>query len=307
MSDPTRLTASALQQRLEDPAPPVVIDVLPADEHAAYHPAGAVNACVYEVVFLDRVAELVPAVDTPIVVVGAGGASLDADLAADKLHRAGYPHVAVLEGGRVGWHAAGLPSGGDQPAPGKTPAPLANLDGHWAVQPGQSTLRWEGRNPNGGHDGAVTIKGGLLTVAGGQADGRVDIDPATIVNHDLAGHPSQSALIAHLLSDDFLHVARHPEVAFAVNGIAALPEATLTTPTHRIEGVLGLRGVSAPLTIDATVSAIGGGLIAAEAHFDLDRTRWGMIYGSARFFAHLGKHVVFDRVSIALRLVLAPA
>jgi hypothetical protein len=40
------------------------------------------------------------------------------------------------------------------------------------------------------------------------------------------------------------------------------------------------------------------------ANFDLDRTRWGVIYGSARFFKHLSYHIVYDLISIDLRVVL---
>ena len=71
-----------------------------------------------------------------------------------------------------------------------------------------------------------------------------------------------------------------------------------------MSGALLLRGVRGPLAFFATVSPRSGGSLAVEAHFELDRTRWGIIYGSARFFQHLGMHAVFDPVSIALRLEL---
>lgn len=44
--------------------------------------------------------------------------------------------------------------------------------------------------------------------------------------------------------------------------------------------------------------------LLVEAHFAIDRTNWGIIYGSARFFEHLGMHQVFDEISLCLRLVL---
>jgi len=40
-----------------------------------------------------------------------------------------------------------------------------------------------------------------------------------------------------------------------------------------------------------------------EAHFDIDRTRWNVIYGSTRFFEHLGMHKVFDLLSFQIRMV----
>ena len=45
------------------------------------------------------------------------------------------------------------------------------------------------------------------------------------------------------------------------------------------------------------------GEVIIESHFDIDRTRWGITYGSARFFERLGMHLVFDLISIQLRIV----
>jgi len=53
----------------------------------------------------------------------------------------------------------------------------------------------------------------------------------------------------------------------------------------------------------ATVTKTPENGLAAEAHFDVDRTRWNIIYGSTRYFEHLGMHLVFDHISIQLRIV----
>lgn len=42
-------------------------------------------------------------------------------------------------------------------------------------------------------------------------------------------------------------------------------------------------------------------------HFDIDRTRWGVICGSSRFFKHLGMHLVYDPISIQVRIFADPA
>ena len=59
-----------------------LIHVLPEDHFECEHLPGAVNACVYEMVFLAKVAELVPDKGSPVIVYGAGGDSLDATTAA---------------------------------------------------------------------------------------------------------------------------------------------------------------------------------------------------------------------------------
>lgn len=58
-----------------------------------------------------------------------------------------------------------------------------------------------------------------------------------------------------------------------------------------------------PLEFSATVSKTAENDFLAEAHFDIDRTKWGIIYGSARFFEYLGMHLVFDLISIQVRIV----
>ncbi len=53
----------------------------------------------------------------------------------------------------------------------------------------------------------------------------------------------------------------------------------------------------------ATISKLPDGAVTAEAHFDFDRTLWKIIYGSSRYYEHLGMHLVFDPISIRLRIV----
>jgi len=307
MNKPVRIAIQDLQSRLQGPNAPLVLDVLPAGQHEAYRVPASKNACVYEMSFLKTVRKLAPDQSAALVVVGAGGNSHDASMAADKLQRAGYVNVNVLDGGRAGWHAAGLPAEGSAETPAPSPGPTAIGLGTWQVDTEESWLRFVGRNANGFHDGAMNLKRGSVRVTGDETTGDVAVDLTTLRNFDLEGDSSQPYFITHLLSDDFLFAERHPEVAYAITGVSELSEAAATTATHRIDGQLTMRGIKAPLSLDTNVSAIKNGRLAAEAHFDLDRTRWGMVYGSARFFAHLGMHTVFDQVSVTLRLVLSRA
>ncbi len=61
-------------------------------------------------------------------------------------------------------------------------------------------------------------------------------------------------------------------------------------------------GVSAALDFDMTANLAEDNMLTLEGHFDIDRTRWNIIYGSTRFFEHLGMHKVFDLISIQVRI-----
>ncbi len=308
MNETTRtISASELDALLASDAPPVLVDLMPEAVWQACRLPGAHNACVYEVGFAENVITLVPDRASPLVLYGAGETAHDADAAAAKLLRRGYDDVRILTGGLAAWHGEGRAVEGTHGAPPPSPSPPELGDGRWRIDPAASAIRWVGRNANGFHDGSVDLTGGDVAVAAGEATGTITIDPRTLRNFDLQDDSSQPVLVEHLLSDDFLFVARHPEVVFTLTGVREMPEASLTTPTHEVRGDLRLRGITAPLRFPATVTARPGGGLVAEAHFELDRTRWGILYGSARFFRHLGGHAVFDPVSVSIWLVLTPA
>ncbi|HBB69523.1 MAG TPA: sulfurtransferase, partial [Geobacter sulfurreducens] len=81
----------------------IVIDVLPKEYYGECHVAGACNACVYEVTFLEQVKAITADKDAAIVVYGSSGRSRDAVVAAEKLAAAGYRNVRAFTGGLHEW------------------------------------------------------------------------------------------------------------------------------------------------------------------------------------------------------------
>ena len=133
--------------------------------------------------------------------------------------------------------------------------------------------------------------------------GTVEIDMTTIHNINLEGDELQPVLEAHLQSDDFFFTKMFPKAVFTVKEAKRIEPGWLTAPNYHVNGELKLRGVSADLEFDATVALIEDGSLVMEAHFDIDRTRWNVIYGSTRFFEHLGMHKVFDLLSFQIRII----
>ncbi|WP_373497951.1 YceI family protein [Desulfococcus sp.] len=298
------VSAETLKASLEKTPAAVLIDVLPGDHFRAVHLPGAVNACVYEVTFPQQIEAITRDLDASVVLYGAGAGSLDAAVAAEKMLRMGYRRVAVFEGGLAAWTAAGHPLEGEQPdsAGGPEPAFLFE-DGTYPVVPEASLIQWTGRNANGRHYGTVSLAGGSARVEGGEVTGAFEVDMTGIRNIDLKGDALKPVLIDHLNSDDFFFVKRFPTAVFTLRAVIPLDDATPTAANYEITGNLTLRGISRSIRFPATVNRLADGGFAAEAHFDIDRTRWGVIYGSARFFRHLGMHQVYDVISIEVRLV----
>jgi len=112
---------------------------------------------------------------------------------------------------------------------------------------------------------------------------------------DLKDEKYSNMLVHHLESDDFFDVKNNPEATFIFT--SSQPTGNVRSgPNLHISGELTIRGTTQPITLDAGVFDKGGEL-AVNSHFDIDRSRWNIKYGSEKFFALLGMHIVSDTIS----------
>ena len=282
----------------------VLVDTLPPEHFEARHIPGAVNVCVYEMTFLDDMTKVAHDKGTPLVFYGAGLKSQDCMAAADKTARAGYTDIAVFPGGLEEWRVAGLDLKGAAVDEIDPPHPLLVFESKiYTLVPAESIIRWTGRNNSGGHSGTLMLSGGKIDVTG-DPSASFDIDMTSIKNVNLEGDPLQSVLEAHLNSDDFFFTTLFPEAQFTSTQIRLVADGEATRPNCMIQGELSLRGMGNEIAFPAHIRNIDDGKIIVSANLDFDRTQWGVIYGSSRFFQFLSYHVVFDFISIDFRLVL---
>ncbi len=288
-----------LISRLNSAQPPAVLDVRLEEDFAASHLPAARNACVFKMSFLDDVAKQGLSADRPVVVYGAGPNSHEARVAADKLVAASFTGVSELRDGLHGWTAAGHPVEGTGVT--TTPEPL---QGTFSIDLVESRVEWTGRNLLNRHAGSVAIKAGHVTFEKGWlVGGDFVVDLNTLTCADLADTAMNRLLIEHLKGDDFFDVAHHPEARFQIRKVEPVPGAGPGMPNLRLSGELTLRGQIKPLAFLAAAGRTPTGRPAAQAVFAFDRTTWGSIYGSGKFFQRLGMHLVNDLIEVQIRLL----
>ena len=298
------ISPEKVHQKLTETNKFVLVDVLTGDHFNKVHLPGAINACVFEVLFIENMKKIVSDKNKIVIVYGSSSKSMDAYTAAEKLTREGYQNVFVMEGGLKQWMALGMDVVGEDTALSEQiEKPLAWVDATYPIDSEKSVIEWIGRNANKSHHGTIGLSSGEITVRDGQISGIFVIDMRSIKNIDLAGDALQPVLINHLVSDDFFFVKIFPTATFTITSAKRINEAISSEPNFEVHGFLELRGMKKDIRFLANASGEQGGEIKVEAHFDIDRTRWGLIYGSTRFFEHLGMHMVFDFISIQLRLV----
>ena len=106
------ISAQDLKARLDSGDDIMVVDTLVPEHFERMHIPGAKQACVYEINFMDQMAEIAPDKSALLVLYGSSPHTHTAFSAEEKLERAGYANVLVLQGGLQGWREAGYELGG---------------------------------------------------------------------------------------------------------------------------------------------------------------------------------------------------
>jgi rhodanese-related sulfurtransferase/polyisoprenoid-binding protein YceI len=277
-----------------------LMDVRLADDFAAGHVPCALNNCVFEVAFAERLAELAVDKDGALCVYGASAQSREAAMAAEKLERSGYTNVAVFDGGMAAWRDAGRDLEGD----GELPLVSPPADGRHQVDLSESRLLWVGRNLLNRHWGTVGLSDSWIEVRDSElVGGEFAIDMNAIDCSDLEDNSGRGVLIAHLQSDDFFDSERYPQADYRISSAKRIDGAMMGGPNLHVEGELTLKGVTLPLAFDAVAGITDDGKLAAQATLSLDRTLWGVIYGSGKLFQRLAGHLVNDLIELQLKIV----
>jgi rhodanese-related sulfurtransferase len=292
------LSPDQLHTELLSDSPPLVLDVRLADDFAAGQIAGALNNCVFEVAFHERLTAQLEDKSRRIILVGATRSSREAEMAYEKLERAGFSDLSILEGGIEEWVRAGLPIQSLAPPPCQPAAPDGRLD----LDMMESRIEWYGRNLLNKHWGTVAIKSGWIDCDEGKLrGGEFILDLTRITCTDLAGSPLHDVLVNHLQDHDFFDVARFPEARLVITRAEVIgPDGAANL---RITADLCLRGETHPVVFEAEAGVTQDGKAAAQATFAIDRTRWGVIYGSGKFFKRLAGHLVNDLIGFQIRVV----
>ncbi|MBL9113679.1 MAG: YceI family protein [Verrucomicrobiaceae bacterium] len=292
------MSPQELQTLLSGTQAPLLVQVLPEEVFTARRIPGSVNACVYEVAFFDQLAAITSDKQTEIVVYGAGGGSLDALVAAEKLKAAGYGKVRAFEGGLEAWSAAGLALEGNGSIP---EAP--KLKGKFSVDTEQSLIRWTGRNLFNHHHGFIRLTGGEIELRDSQlVAAKLTINMSSIVCEDIPDSAINEMLIKHLESDDFFDVSRFPTAEFEAESAAPIESCNDGSPNFVLRGRFTLRGVTKVIEFPIQVATADGKRLTAQGVLDLDRTEFGSVYGSGRLFRFLGKHIVNDHIHLHLKI-----
>ena len=155
-----------------------------------------------------------------------------------------------------------------------------------------SKLVWKGYKVTGSHEGTIDIQSGNLTFEDDKlTGGNFTINMTTLASTDLEGE-YKGKLEGHLKSDDFFGVATHKTATLEFTEVEASGK-----NSYNVTGDLTIKGETNP--VNFTISIYGN---KATANLKVDRTQYGVKYGSASFFDNLKDKAIYDEFDLVADL-----
>jgi len=155
----------------------------------------------------------------------------------------------------------------------------------------EGTIEWTGEKLTGTHTGTINLTEGYLELEDDKLVGGMFVaDMTSLTNTDLEGG-SKGKLEGHLKSDDFFGVEAFPTATLVIKS------ATNKGNVYKVTGEMTIKGITKPITFDLTL-----GETLARASLLIDRTEYGVRYGSGSFFDDLGDKTISDNFGLDVKL-----
>lgn len=157
-----------------------------------------------------------------------------------------------------------------------------------------STVKWAGNKIVGdGHHGLIAVQSGEVHVAeGAVVMGEIVIDMNTITEEDAGSVEYAEKLVGHLKSDDFFKVATYPTAKIVVKSVE----------NNNVTAELTILDVTKQITFPATIS-VADDKVNVTANFSINRTDWGIVYGSGNFFDLAKDKTIKDEIDFQVNIV----
>ena len=155
----------------------------------------------------------------------------------------------------------------------------------------ESIINWVGHKVTGQHEGTITLQQGSLEFDANQlTGGNFVMDMTTINTTDLEGE-YKNKLDGHLKADDFFGVENHKTASLVFNSV------TKNGETYSVVGDLTIKNITNEISFELAVSEN-----TASTTFQVDRTKYGIKYGSASFFDGLKDKAIYNEFDLTVSL-----
>ncbi len=162
----------------------------------------------------------------------------------------------------------------------------------------ESKVYWVGRKISGQHHGVINIKNGYIDIIENSiVGGEIIIDMKSIEVLDMSDKYNKK-LEAHLKNSDFFDVDKFSEASFKIKETYDF----LIIDNIAFEGELTIKNKNIISFVPAVVS-IDNNRAEAIGVVDIDRTLFGITYGSGSFFEDLADRAIDDKFTLKFKII----
>lgn len=165
-----------------------------------------------------------------------------------------------------------------------------------------SVIDWKGEKPTGTHTGTIKLSQGTFKANDSIVEsGTFVIAMNSLKVTDLEGE-DKLKLEKHLMGTvegqegDFFNVQEFPNTTFEVTGITQIDGKTM------LQGNLTMKEETKNVEFPVTINMNGDTLELTSESFMIDRTKWGVNYGSKSVFSSLGDKFINDEIELKINL-----
>nr|WP_262903346.1 YceI family protein [Hymenobacter psoromatis] len=127
--------------------------------------------------------------------------------------------------------------------------------------------------------------------------------PAYFLNSfDITDPENHAKFVGHMSSDDFFGAEKYPTSTFKITSIKPIAGAAADADNSTITGEMTIKGVTQQISFPAKVG-VKNGVAAATGKVTIDRTKFGLKYGSKTFFDSIGDKAIYDEFTLAFNIV----
>lgn len=169
----------------------------------------------------------------------------------------------------------------------------SGISGEFTVDTAASSVNWLAKKVTGEHFGSVQVADGKFSLTNNALTaGTIIIDMTSIVVEDIEDAEMNAKLAGHLNSEDFFNTAVH-NVA-TLNIIAA--------DESNAKAELTIKDVTETVKFPVRIFEEDG-KVHVTGELKVDRTLYGIQYGSGKFFENLGDKAIDDVFTLKFNIV----
>jgi polyisoprenoid-binding protein YceI len=167
----------------------------------------------------------------------------------------------------------------------------------YKVDTEKTVVAYHATKVTGKHEGTVKVKSGDLVFTGPElTGGTIVVDMNSLTVSDIPDKEYETKFLTHMKSEDFFNTAKYPESKLVIKSAKKVGN------DLDVMGDLTVIGQTKPVTFKITDWKWTDKEVTGKTTMKLDRTKWGLKYGSASFFKSIGDKAIHDEFTLNISL-----